>query len=427
MITENEQRALNVLDETGLLRVLRELLRIPSVTGREAEAQRWLGEQMRQEGLEVDAWTLDVEALRRRGDFPGMEVERSGHEALGLVGSWQGSEGAGRCLIFNGHIDVVPEGDYANWSHNPWGAEQDGESIYGRGACDMKGGLIAAFYALKAIKDSNIPVHGRLLVQSVIGEEDGGLGTYATLLRGHKGDAAIICEPTRLNLIPAQAGALTFTIRVPGKSAHASVRLEGVSAVEKYLDVHRELLRLEGERNRDVQHPLLGKLKLPYPLSIGRVLAGNWSSSVPEEVFCEGRIGVAMGESSQAVREQFAEALRVLSAADPWLREHPLEIGWSGGQFESGEIAHDHELVQLCGQCMHDLTGKEPEIEGAPYGSDLRLLVNLGGIPALLFGPGDVRVAHMPDEHVKSDEVVRAARAYILTALRYLSRESELE
>ncbi len=419
--TEREQRALNALDQPGLLNTLCQLLRIPSVTGREAQAQHWLAEQMHAAGLDVDLWTIDVEQLRNRDDFPGMEVEREGQEALGLIGSWQGKEGTGKRLIFNGHIDVVPEGDHANWQHDPWGGELDGALIYGRGACDMKGGLIAAFYAIKAIKDAGVPLRGSLLLQSVIGEEDGGLGTFATLLRGYQGDAAIICEPTRLKLIPAQAGALTFTLRILGKSAHASTRLEGVSAIEKYLDVHRALIQLERERNREVKHPLLGKLALPYPLSIGRVQAGNWSSSVPEELTCEGRIGVAMGESVQEVRDTFERTLRELAEADPWLREHPLEISWTGGQFESGEIAHDHHLVQLCGGAMHDLTGAEPEIEGAPYGSDLRLFVNMGNIPALLFGPGDVRVAHMPDEHVKSEEVVLAARAYILAALRYLS------
>ncbi|HVU68589.1 MAG TPA: ArgE/DapE family deacylase [Ktedonobacteraceae bacterium] len=419
-LTDLEQQALAALDEAGLLQALSELLRIPSITGREAVAQRWLGEQMQAAGMEVDLWTLDVDELSKRADFPGMEVERAGLEALGLVGRWQGSA-AGRRLIFNGHIDVVPAGDHANWSHDPWGGEQDEEYIYGRGACDMKGGLLAALYAIKAIKASGVPVRGELQVQSVIGEEDGGLGTYATLLRGYTGDAAIVCEPTRLNLIPAQAGALTFTLRIFGKSAHASVRREGVSAIEKYLAVHHELLHLESERNSAVQHPLLGKLELPYPLSIGRVQAGNWSSSVPEELFCEGRIGVAMGESSQRVREIFEQRLRALAASDPWLSEHPLEIGWTGGQFESGEIPREHPLVQLCGECMHDLSGRQVEIEGAPYGSDLRLLVNMGGIPALLFGPGDVRVAHMPDERVSKAEILMAARAYILAALRYLA------
>ncbi len=104
-------------------------------------------------------------------------------------------------------------------------------------------------------------------------------------------------------MISAQAGALTFTLRIAGKSAHASMRLKGVSAIEKYLDIHRRLIQLEHERNREVKHPLLGKLELPYPLSIGRVQAGNWSSSVPEELTCEGRIGVAVGESAREVRK----------------------------------------------------------------------------------------------------------------------------
>src|SRR5579883_2161413 len=383
---------------------------------------------MRQMGLEVDLWPIDVAAMRRHPQFPGMEVDRSGHEALGLVGIWHGSPagtaGNSKHLMFNGHIDVVPVGDPANWRHAPWGADLQDGLIYGRGACDMKGGLMAALYALKAIKDVGISLPGSVSIQSVIGEEDGGLGTFATLLRGHSGDAAIICEPTRLNLIPAQAGALTFTVRVRGKSAHASVRLQGVSAIEKYLDIHRALIQLEKERNSEVEHPLLAQLVLPYPLSIGRVQAGNWSSSVPEELTFEGRIGVAIGESSAAVRRQFEQTLHTLAEADPWLKDHPLEISWTGGQFESGEIPHDHPLVQLCGQCVQEISGRAPEVKGEPYGSDLRLLINIGNMPALLVGPGDVVCAHMPDECVPASELVQAARIYILAALRYLREDA---
>src|SRR6266480_415190 len=416
-LTENEKEALSTLDEQRLIDALRDLLRIQSLTGQEATAQRWLGQHMRQLGLEVDLWTIDVASLQKHSQFPGIEVDRNKSEALGLVGMWQSIGGRERSkdkrFVFNGHIDVVPEGDHANWKYNPWGAELVDGRIYGRGACDMKGGLMAALYAIKAIMDAGIQIDGSLMIQSVIGEEDGGIGTFASLLRGHAGDVAVVCEPTRLKLIPAQAGALTFTVRVHGKSAHACVRLEGVSAVEKYLDIHRTLLQLERERNSEVEHPLLGKLPLPYPLNIGRVHAGNWSSSVPEELIFEGRIGVAMGESSDAVRHQFECTLANLAEADPWLRDHPLEIKWSGGQFESAEIPLDHPLITLCQQSMFDLTGHKPELEGAPYGSDLRLLVN-GGIPAILFGPGDVRVAHKPDEHVDVAEVILAARAYIV-------------
>jgi len=423
-LTVIERAALSALDEQRLIDAVRDLLRLPSLTGQEAAAQRWLGQHMRQLGLEVDLWTIDVASLRKHPQFPGIEVDRNKSEALGLVGTWQktreGNRSKKKIFIFNGHIDVVPEGDHANWKYDPWGAELVNGRIYGRGACDMKGGLMAALYAIKAIKDADIPINGSLMIQSVIGEEDGGIGTFASLQRGHVGDAAIVCEPTRLNLIPSQAGALTFTVKVHGKSAHASVRLEGISTLEKYLDIHKALIHLEKERNSEVKHPLFRKLTLPYPLNIGRIQAGNWPSSVPEELVFEGRIGVAVGESSETVRHQFEQTLTNLSKTDPWLNDHPLEIVWSGGQFDSAEIPTDHYLVKLLKQCIFDLTGNMPEIEGAPYGSDLRLFVNLGGFPTLLFGPGDVNVAHMPDEFVDVQEVILAARAYILAAIRYV-------
>ena len=204
-----------------------------------------------------------------------------------------------------------------------------------------------------------------------------------------------------------------------GKSAHASVRLEGISTLEKYLAIHQALIQLERARNSEVKHPLYRKLDVPYPLNIGRIQAGNWPSSVPEELVFEGRIGVAVGEDSEAVRHQFEQTLNNVSKADPWLNDHPREIVSSGGQFDSAEIPKDLYLVKLLEHCILDLTGNRLEIEGEPYGSDLRLFVNVGGFPALLYGPGDVHVVHMPDEFVDVQEVILAARAYILAAIRY--------
>lgn len=422
-LTEIERKALSSLDEKGLIEALRDLLRIQSLTGQEAIAQQWLGHHMMQLGLKVDLWTIDVAALQKHPQFPGMEVDRSKSEAIGLVGTWHktrdGNTSRYKRFIFNGHIDVVPEGNHNNWKYDPWGGELVNGRIYGRGACDMKGGLMAALYAIKAVKDTDVPIDGSLIIQSVIGEEDGGIGTFASLIRGYGGDAAIVCEPTRLSLIPAQAGALTFHVKVRGFSAHASVRLKGVSALEKYLEIHKALIQLESVRNSEVKHPLLSKFDLAYPLNVGLIQGGNWPSSVPEEIVFEGRIGVAIGENSDSVRHQFEQTLKNLAEADPWLSNHPLKIKWSGGQFDSAEIPIDHHLVKLLEQCVRDLTGEMPEIEGATYGSDLRLFVNMGGFPALLFGPGDVNVAHMPDEFVDVQEVILAARAYILAAIRY--------
>ena len=145
--------------------------------------------------------------------------------------------------------------------------------VYGRGSVDMKGGLACALFAVKAIRDAGIALRGSVLVESVIGEEDGGIGTLAACLRGYRADGAVVVEPTELKVAPAQAGALTFRITVPGLSAHACVREEGVSAVEKFLPVHAALLALERERNHAVRDPLFRRYRLPFALSLGRLEA----------------------------------------------------------------------------------------------------------------------------------------------------------
>ena len=146
-LTPDEQKALDAIDEPALLRCLERLLRIPSVSGSEAEndAQRWFEGQMREVGLDTDLWSIPLAETVAHPDFPGAEVHRA--EALGLVGSW-GAE-TGPVLVLNGHIDVVPPGDVAQWvDANPWsGATRDG-AVYGRGACDMKGGLVCNLFAL---------------------------------------------------------------------------------------------------------------------------------------------------------------------------------------------------------------------------------------------------------------------------------------
>ncbi len=256
-------------------------------------------------------------------------------------------------------------------------------------------------------------LRGRVLLESVVGEEDGGLGTFATLQRGHTGDLAVICEPTSGNLVPACAGALTFRLTVPGRSVHASARLEGVDAVEKYLLVHQALRRLEAARNRDV-HPLMSRYTLPYPLSVGTVRAGDWASSVPDLLVAEGRIGVALGEDPADARAALERAVAQVCADDAWLAAHPVQVTWWGGQFAPGQVDADSAVARLVSDSHTRLQGSRPAVYGAPYGSDQRLLTGLGGIPAVHYGPGDVRQAHAPDESVAVQEMVDVTRTLVL-------------
>jgi acetylornithine deacetylase len=289
--------------------------------------------------------------------------------------------------------------------------------LFGRGACDMKAGVVANLVALAAVRRSGARLRGRIAIHSVGGEEDGGLGAFATLRRGYTGDACVITEPTSGTVTTANGGALTFTLRVPGLATHGSTRYAGVSALEKFLVVHQALADLERERNADVD-PVMREYPIAYPLSVGRVVAGDWSSTVPDLLEAEGRYGVQLGEDVADARAALEQRVAEVNDADPWLKEHPVTVEWSGGQFASGRFPDGHPFLDVVRAAHADATGGPPPRErGAPYGSDLRLY-NGAGIPSLHLGPGEVRYAHSPLEQVRLDEVAAVARSLVLVILR---------
>ena len=414
-LTAVELRVLEAIDIDGLLSTLADLVAIRSLGGQETPAQEYVADFMAQLDMQVDVWELDLDTLAHHPAFSA-EVERQ--SALGVVGV-MGEDAGGRSLILNGHVDVVPVGDEANWHYPPWQATVAGRRVYGRGTCDMKGGLACALYAAKAIHDAGVRLTGRLLIEPVVGEEDGGTGTLAAVLRGYRADGAVVVEPTEMAIAPAQAGALSFRVMVPGLSAHGCVREEGISAIEKFIPIHQALLQLEGARNQAAAHPLYTRYRLPYPLCIGQVEAGNWSSSVAEELVFQGRYGVAIGEDLADARRQFEDAVARAAQADPWLRDHPPTVEWWGGQFAPASIPLEHPLVETVTGAFATATSTPANVEGVTYGSDMRLLVNQGHTPTVLFGPGDVRRSHKPDECVPIDDLAAVTRTLALTAVRF--------
>src|SRR4051812_21860479 len=371
---------------------------MPSVGGTDSEheIQARLARELADSGLEVDHWRIPLDELLAEPDFPGVEVERG--EAWGLVGRLPGSDPAGGSLMLNAHVDVVPIGDPAAWTNpDAFSGHVVGDALVGRGTCDMKAGLVAALAAVHALRRLDVPLRGDLLLACVEGEEDGGLGTYAMLRRGWRADACVVPEPTGLDLVTANAGALTFRLRVSGRATHASRRTEGVSAIEKFLPVWNALQSLEVARNRDVD-PLMAHLPLAYPLSIGRITGGGWASSVPDLLSAEGRLGVVLDEPVASARAALETAVSEACNADSWLRDHPVTVEWWGGQFASGRLPASSDLAERMASAHAVVGGGRPRSWGAPYGSDLRLLNGIGGIPTLHYGPGDAVLAHAPDE-----------------------------
>jgi acetylornithine deacetylase len=414
MLTDTERRALDALDEPALHRSLLDLLAVPSITGSAAETEllHTLAGRSERLDLDVDLWQADLAELRADPEFPGTEAERS--ELWGLVAGTEESDGP--TVILQGHVDVVPPGDPAAWSGDPFTPRVEGDLLYGRGACDMKAGVAADLAALAAIRASGVRLAGRLALHLVASEEDGGLGAFATLRRGHRGDACLIPEPTALNLITANCGALTFTLSVPGAAAHGSIRTAGVSAIEKFLPLFVGLRALEAERNAEPD-PLLAGYEIAAPLSIGQLSAGDWPSTVPDLLVAQGRYGVLLDEDPAAARAAFEQRVAEVCDADPWLRGHPASVNWTGGQFASGRLAAGNPLREVVAGAHADTVGGQPAECGAPYGSDLRLYAG-AGIPTLHYGPGEPAVAHSAHERVSLTETVRAARTLIVAALR---------
>jgi len=394
------------------------LVRTPSITGSEEDVCALVAELARDTGATVEERSWDPAAIRADPDWPGEEMPRA---TLPYVVARVGPPG-GRRLVLQGHVDVVPAGDPASWTVDPWAAVVRDGRLYGRGACDMKGGVASILGALRSVARADVAdkLRGEVVALFVPSEEDGGQGMLAAIRDGWTGDLAVITEPSNLDVVVAHAGAITFRLTVPGRAAHASKRLEGVSALDRLMVLVRALEDDERRRNEAETDPLMTALGLPYPTIIGKVQGGEWASTVLDRVVAEGRYGVRLGQTWRDAEADLRAAIDAAIAGDPFLRDHRPTLELTGGRFSSARVPSDHPLPVGLARVVEDVTGHRPALLGEPYGADMRLLVNEGATPTVIFGPGDVAVAHSADEFVPLDEVETCARvlsAWILAEL----------
>jgi acetylornithine deacetylase len=411
IISELKHRSESNSDDT--ISLLKELVQIPSITGDELAIQQKLSALLSNLKLEVDQWFPTYADLANHPAFSDDGLPIGSRPVL--VAKWKGS-GNGRSLILNGHVDVVPPGNLSAWNHSPWSGHVNDGKLYGRGSCDMKGGLLSGILAIEMLEQMNYQPRGDVLLQCVIGEETGGIGTLATIVRGYRADAAIVLEPTRLALCPVGAGAASFRLHVSGLAAHGAMRFEGVNAIEKFFLIYRALMELEHERNFAFRNPLFPS-GMSAPICVGKINAGDWPSTVPETLVAEGRFGVLPGENIAAAREIFERKISEAAADDSWLENHRPRVEWFEGQFESAETPLDSEFLALLGDTHRDIVGSFPNLHGVPYGSDLRFFTNYAKMPSVLYGPGDVAQAHTVNEFISLQEVFTCAQvvAFLIT------------
>ncbi len=419
------QAAADAVDPAAIAADLAALVRMPSVTGDEVAIAGNLADRLEALGMSVEVFHPDPAAIRDDPAWPGEEVpRRTLPVVIGRAGgsagdgrrrgtsAGRGARPGGRRLVLSGHVDVVPPGDPATWSADAWSGDvRDGE-LYGRGSCDMKGGVAAILGAVRALGAAGMlgTLAGELIVALVPSEEDGGQGTLAAIRAGATGDMAIIPEPSGLDVVVAHAGAITFRLTVPGRAAHASRRTEGVSALDNLCTLVRALEDDEARRNAAETDPLMTVLGLPYPTIIGTVTGGEWASTVMDRLVADGRYGVRLGQTPEAAEADLRACIEAANAADPFLREHPATVEIVGARFASAQIPVDHPLPDGLAGVAEGVTGRRPEELGVPYGADMRLFIDVGDTPCVIFGPGDVRLAHGADEHVPLAEVEACAR-----------------
>ena len=357
-----------------------------------------------------------------------------------LVGKWPGREE--RSLILCGHVDVVPEGERALWTHDPFaGVLADGK-IFGRGALDMKGGIAACVAAVKAIRDAGLTLDGRLDIHAVVDEEAGGFGALDLIRRGHLAKAAILAEATWDAVQPAEAGLDWVRVTIRGKIAHAGWRYNavypqaetadrpkpGVNALELGVKFIAAVQELERDWGRRKFHPLLppGITTINPGVMIagagigedGRPQVLSNPAIIPDTCVMEFDLKYLPDENQEDVRREFKEFVHHWAATDSWLRDHPPEIEWEIGglRFPPVSTPEDHPLVQFMLAARKQL-GHTPELGGYIAVSDAAHYAG-AGVDCVIFGPsGDGY--HATDEHVEVESLIDCSKVIAAAVLEW--------
>jgi len=401
-----------------MISFLQELLQQQSLPGQEQSVQAIIAAKHRALDLDVSILKSEFADLNGHPAFSDDGVPFV--DRLNVVASWLGSNNRPEnTLILNGHVDVVPVGLESLWARPPWDAVVEDGKLYGRGSCDMKSGVTAAIFACQALRALGFVPESSVTLETVIGEESGGVGTLTTLVKGIRAGGVIIMEPTRLQICPVQSGALSFRLKVAGHAIHASMKAYGVSAIEKFFILFKALEEFDRERHSRYHNSLFENPANVAPISVGTIRGGDWLSTVPDELVAEGRFGIFPGEALADARKAFAQCLRNAAAEDAWLTEHPPELEWFEGQFEPSVTSMDEPIALCLSNCHKELLGEHPGVHAVPYGSDQRLFTNHGNMPAILYGPGDVALAHTVEEYVELEEVFTCAKVLALTIVEW--------
>lgn len=389
---------------------LADLTRQPSLREQEAPAQDLMARAMRERGLSVDRWKVDVKDIENLPGFSPVTV--SYDNAWNVVGTHRPAGTAGRSLILNGHIDVVPTGPLDMWTTPPFEPRVDGDWMYGRGAGDMKAGLAANLFAMDALTRLGLQPAGEVYLQSVVEEECTGNGALACLQRGYRGDAAIIPEPSGEGLTSAQVGVMWFQVKVRGKPAHVAVAGTGANAIEACWPLMQALHRLEHAWNERGHEAFAGH-KHPINFVVSKIEGGDWTSSVPAWCTFDMRIGLFPGQKLADVRAEVEACIARAAEADPFLRGNPPQVSYHGFQAEGYALPKGTAAQAVLAQCHQAVVGKPLAEHSGTGTTDARFFGLYANIPSLVYGPRAENI-HAFDERVSLESMRRVTQTIAL-------------
>ncbi|MFC4277104.1 ArgE/DapE family deacylase [Achromobacter aloeverae] len=394
--------------------LLAQLVRIPSQRGEEARAQDFMAAQYARRGYDVDRWRIDVDAIRGMPGFSPVAV--SYDDAWNVVGVHRSRTQKGRSLILNGHIDVVPIGPRSQWSRDPYDPAIVDGWMYGRGAGDMKSGLVACMAALDALRGLGLQPAADVFLQSVVEEECTGNGALACLQRGYRADAAFIPEPLLPMLMRAQVGPMWFQVQVEGDPQHASAAFSGAgaNAIHKAIFLIQAMDELETRWNgRKHEHTHFCNHPHPIRFNLGKIAGGDWPSSVPAWCTFDMRVAVYPGQSLEAARAEIEAFVAEAAARDPFLAQHPPKVIYHGFMAEGYELK-DADEVEGVLRASHERVFGEPLREHATSAAtDARFYGLYADTPAIVYGP-ECRMPHGYDEAVNLESVRKVTQTIAL-------------
>jgi acetylornithine deacetylase len=437
MKQELEQRILSAVDRSRerVTQTLQELIRFESIVMAdptkagpgERECQKYLGSRLAAAGFKTDLWEPDADTLLKkyRGK-PGAQQGRNFRGRPNLAATLHGS-GGGRSMLLTGHIDVVPPGERAHWRHEPFAGVREGDSIHGRGAVDMKGGVASMLTAAEILRELNVPLAGDLLFATVVDEEIGGMGALAMADRGYQADAGILTEPTGNRISPLCHGILWGKIVIDGIGGHAELKprhwnaggpVDAIGLMRVILD-GIDVLNARWQTDPRKNHPLM---ELSNQIIVTQVRAGEHPSStagraeiivdvqyLPSEKDADGVGG--------AVKREVEAHVATLAHVDPWLAEHPPRVEWILDA-DCAEVKPDHPInktfAEACAAASHPF-----QLWGMGAHTDMGIPTDLAKTPTINFGPGDPSQAHQPNEHVSLDDLVTCTKVIALAVARW--------